>query len=179
MSAHLREAWRSLALKMFASKPVWDMSESEFRSMESRLVYHATSYEADYQTLLTQGVRISNVPMNLARQRYLKGEYAEFSPGAGVGMGLYVSGNVYNTLGYGRYVVAIEVDRSDLDIPPESEYHRQYGTIETALQDHNGAIIVKDISSSRVHAVAERFTHQFTDAWAGANDPRWTKKVSQ
>jgi len=163
-------------LKMFSGKPAWEMTESEFRALESSLVYHSTSFEADYQRLLTEGVRMANVPNNLARQRYESGDYAEFAPGAGVGRGLYVSRPLYHVFGYGRYVVGIEVSMSDLDFPPESDYHRQYGTLESALNSHNGAMIVNDIPASRVHSMAERFTHEVSDAWQFVIDPRWTKR---
>jgi hypothetical protein len=158
---HLREEWRKIAwgegdslpgsLKKKAGKSLKDMSRSEFSEM--RVVYHGTSDRRDLDTLLEDGVKMSNTPMNISRQRYQKGEYAEYQPGAGIGMGLYVSGSAYTASEYGRHVIAIEVTDADLAVPPESTVPG--GTVAEALKDHNGAIIIRDIAASKVHLVAK------------------------
>lgn len=149
-----------------AGRPLSEMTEQEFRSM--RVVYHGTSSNGDLDTLLTEGVRMSNVPMNVGRQRFQKGEYAEFQPGAGVGMGLYVSGGAYTASEYGRHVVAIEVTDDDLAVPPEST---SPDGLPGALRDHNGAMIVRDVPASRVHLVARDLQRYITgDPWALAKE---------
>ena len=173
MSVHLRAAWS--VLHTAAGKPVWEMIEAEFRALEPRLVYHATTYERDLNTLLTEGVRMSNVPNNLARQRYESGEYAEFAPGAGAGRGLYVARPLYQVFGFGGWVVGIEVGPNDLDFPPEASYERQYGTIDQALNSVSGAIIVRDIPASKVHQMnRRRFTHYVNDPYEFSMDQRWS-----
>lgn len=155
-------AWsRAVGSKTAAGKPFAEMDESEFRS--KKWVYHGTRDAGDLQTLLNQGVRMANVPRNLARMRYEKGEYAEFAPGAGAGHGLYV-GNFYEAQQYGNKVVAIEVHPGDLSLPPESEGW----SIEEALNHANGALISKDIPASRVHLVADGFKTHSNDPLAMA-----------
>lgn len=153
--------WR----KTGAGKPLMDMSRDEFDALSPRLLYHGTNNSSDLDTLLNEGVRMSNVPMNLARQRYQAGEYAEFAPGAGAGVGLYASASVWQASQFGRSVVAIEVSPGDYVVPPESEGSK----MEWALTDANGVLIVKDIPANRVHLVHRNSPQYATaDAWETA-----------
>lgn len=157
---HLREMWMTAA-----GKSLKEMTKDEFSRL--RVVYHGTSNPADVDKLLTQGVKMSNVPNNIGRQRFERGEYAEYQPGAGVGRGLYVTSSAYTASDYGRHVVAIEVTDADLAVPPESTVPG--GSVAEALKDYNGAMIVRDIPASKVHLVAKNLTHYITeDVWETA-----------
>ena len=158
-------SWTHIPLRMqvrASGKPVAEMTKSEFDS--KFFLYHGTNSRSDLQTLLAQGVKMSNVPMTLGRQRYQKGEYAEFQPGSGLGIGLYASGSPYTASQFGRHLVAIEVRDGDYIIPPESAGDGM--RMEWALKDDNGVLIVKDIPADRVHLVVEDGQRYVTDAWA-------------
>lgn len=157
---HLREMWKTAA-----GKSLKEMTKDEFARL--RVVYHGTSNPADIDKLLAQGVKMSNVPNNIGRQRFERGEYAEYQPGAGVGRGLYVTSSAYTASDYGRHVIAIEVVDADLAVPPESTVPG--GSVAEALKDYNGAMIVRDIPASKVHLVAKGLTHYITeDVWETA-----------
>ena len=156
----IRQQWKTAA-----GKSLKEMTKDEFARL--RVVYHGTSNPADIDKLLAQGVKMSNVPNNIGRQRFERGEYAEYQPGAGVGRGLYVTSSAYTASDYGRHVVAIEVVDADLAVPPESTVPG--GSVAEALKDYNGAMIVRDIPASKVHLVAKGLTHYITeDVWETA-----------
>lgn len=145
-------------------KEIWEMTPAEFASKQ--WVYHGTRRQDDLEKLLRDGVKISNVPMNLNRRRFQSGDIEDifFQPGAGVGMGLYV-GDFNQAQQFGDCVVAIEVDDDDLSLPPESADYADYfaDPIGKALKDANGALIAHDIPASRVYLVAERFARYERD----------------
>lgn len=157
---------RKVDLSRTASKArrLSDLSPSEFASKQ--WVYHGTRDLGHLHKLLAEGVRISNVPMNLNRRRFQSGDIEGifFQPGAGVGMGLYV-GDFNQAQQFGDCVVAIEVDDDDLSLPPESADYADYfaDPIGKALKDANGALIAHDIPASRVYLVAERFARYERD----------------
>ena len=171
--------WHRTAAKV---RRITDLSPSEFAS--KRWVYHGTRDLGDLRTLLTQGVRRANVPMNLNRRRYQSGDIEGifFQPGAGVGMGLYV-GDFAQAQQFGDCVVAIEVQDGDLGLPPESADYADYfeDPIGKALKDANGAIILNDIPASRVYLVAERFARYERDPMemARANAEGLNKKAAR
>lgn len=154
-------------------KEIWEMTPGEFAS--KRWVYHGTRRQDDLEKLLREGVKISNVPMNLNRRRMQQADPNArpgdvdgvfFQPGAGAGMGLYV-GDFWNAQQYGNRVVAIEVRDGDLSLGPESADYTDYWSLEDsiarALKDANGALITRDIPASRVYLVADGFTHYMKD----------------
>lgn len=120
------------------------------RALGPQFVFHATSYREDRDRMLREGVRMDNVPNNLGRQRYEAGEQSEYAPGAGVGRGTYVGGDAWRVTGYGRHLLGIEVHpEKELAVPPESTVPTR--TVEHALRDNNGAMIVRDVPPERVH----------------------------
>lgn len=81
-------------------------------------VFHATD-AATAESMLRNGVRSADKPRTLARERYAAGEEARFSPGNGLGDGLYVGSSPVGVEGYGRRILAIRVKKSQVVVPPE------------------------------------------------------------
>lgn len=147
---------RRIALRRTA-KGLWELTPDQYAAR--RWVFHGTSRSEDLETLLREGVQMANVPQNPARQRYQRGEYAEYAPGAGVGQGLYVSGSAYTASEYGRHVVAIEIHSdAELALPPESNAR----DLADAWKDHNGVLVVRDIPADRVFLVGRYLTRYIT-----------------
>lgn len=139
------------------AKGLWELTPDQYAAR--RWVFHGTSRSEDLETLLREGVQMANVPQNPARQRYQRGEYAEYAPGAGVGQGLYVSGSAYTASEYGRHVVAIEIHSdAELALPPESNAR----DLADAWKDHNGVLVVRDIPADRVFLVGRYLTRYIT-----------------
>jgi hypothetical protein len=119
------------------------MSEEEYAEAAGpgrRWVYHAGNDPEAF----THGVRMGNVPQNLARRRYAAGEYAEFAPGAGLGQGTYVGNEPYNISSFGHHQWAFSVPMSHLENPPEA---RDYGSVERNLSSAagTGALLTHDL----------------------------------
>jgi hypothetical protein len=106
-------------------------------------VFHATGDKATADSMMSDGLRLADLPQNLARQRYAAGEYAEFAPGAGTGQGTYVGGHAAAVEGYGRNVIAMRVQKRDLVKPPEAT-----GTLGQALADATVGAMVRDVNPS-------------------------------
>ncbi|RPH36304.1 MAG: hypothetical protein EHM90_02310, partial [Chloroflexi bacterium] len=107
-------------------------------------VFHATDRE-NADRLMAEGLRQSNLPENLARQRYAAGEDAVFAPGAGVGAGTYVAGTAYSVEGYGRHIIGFRVKKSDLVVPPEAGT----ATLGDAMAHGDiGGLLVQDVEPS-------------------------------
>jgi hypothetical protein len=161
-------------------------------------VFHSYDNLGDEKdALLRYGAEPDAKPMTLARSNYESGEAATYAPGAGVGGGLYVSGDPNSASGYGHNMVAIQVRAGDIVTPPESNVPG--GDPLAALKDGNGAMIAVPIPPSNIRAFGadRRMTPQLSidelqpprtaagKTWAldfrqHANDPgggvpRWTK----
>ncbi|MBA2741946.1 MAG: hypothetical protein H0U46_08040 [Actinobacteria bacterium] len=83
-------------------------------------LYHATDRETA-QTMATKGIEPSVKPRSLGRDRFERGEPAEFQPGAGLAPGLTVGPDPRGVEGYGRYIVAVRVRKGDVKASPEQE----------------------------------------------------------
>jgi mRNA-degrading endonuclease RelE of RelBE toxin-antitoxin system len=145
-----------------------DLTRAEFDS--KRWLYHGTNNRGDLEKLLIQGIRISNVPMNLNRRRWQSGDLEGifFQPGVGVGMGLYVSASYYQAQQFGRNIVAIEWLPGDrVEIPPEHSGDPLY-KLEWALKDADGALLASDVPASRVYLVKRDSKFYDNDPWERA-----------
>lgn len=130
-------------------KPFHEMSAEEFEAHPGpghRWVYHASESPDSF----TDGVHMDRVPNNLARQRFERGEYAEYAPGGGLGKGVYVSHTADGAAGYGHHLWGFEVPTHHLEVPPESAGYRP-DDVEHHLRSHNGALLTHDVPPERVH----------------------------
>lgn len=124
------------------SKEDYEASAGEGR----RWVYHASSSP----DVFAEGVRMENVPRNLARMRFEAGEYAEFAPGAGLGRGTYVGGEAHHVSGYGRFLHALSVPTSHLAVPPEANDYKPDDVEYHLNRDTVGALVTKDVEPEHV-----------------------------
>lgn len=83
-------------------------------------VWHATD-DATAKQLAEKGINPSEKPMNLARQRYEQGGYAEYAPGRGLSGGTYVAATPQDVSGYGTNMLGIRVRLGDLGVSPEQQ----------------------------------------------------------
>lgn len=81
-------------------------------------VFHATD-KATAGKFAKEGIDTSAKPSNLARERYDRGEYAEFAPGRGLARGVTVAATPDGASGYGRQILAIRIKKGDLKVSPE------------------------------------------------------------
>jgi GNAT superfamily N-acetyltransferase len=80
--------------------------------------FHGTDDETA-DRFLKEGIDTSKKPTTLARERFERGETASFSPGAGLGDGLYVGTDPHNVNGYGRRILGVKVRKGDVVPSPE------------------------------------------------------------
>jgi len=140
-----------------------------------RWVYHAGERADQF----AKGVRMENVPRNLARMRYEAGEHAEYAPGAGIGKGTYVSGEAWQASGYGHHMFAISVPHGSLSVPPESqgykpedvEFHLHKDTVGALLTHDVGPEHVVHMGRVRSSSMTGHETHQANVIRAGGEVP--------
>ena len=139
-----------------------EMSKDEYEASAGegrRWVYHATSRPEHF----AEGVKMANVPQNLARQRFAAGEYAEMAPGAGVGQGTYVSGEAWQATGYGHHMLAFSIPHEGhLEVPPEANDYRPDDVNFHLNQDQVGALLTKDVGPEHIASVGRIRTSTHT-----------------
>jgi hypothetical protein len=163
-----------VAGKVSAQEP-WEMSQEEFYRTHPKpgpgyssyaegdridalpddtemWVYHSTDRETA-QRFLADGIDPVAKPLNLARIRYEKGEYAEFAPGRGIGRGLYVAATPADASGYGRVTLAIRVRKGDLEPSPEA-INLGNKTIGHALAV-NDAMVVTPVPKESIRMIGQ------------------------
>jgi hypothetical protein len=110
-------------------------------------VYHATD-KATAEKFAREGIDTKDKPTNLARQRYEKGEYAEYAPGRGLSGGLSIGSTPADVSGYGPAIVAVNIAKGDLAVPPEQQ------VLNTPTGGHalasNDAVVFGRIPPSRI-----------------------------
>lgn len=81
-------------------------------------VFHGTD-DKTADAMLRAGVRESDKPRSLGRERFEAGEDARFQPGSGLGGGLYIGTDPFNVNGYGRRLLGVRVPKRSIRISPE------------------------------------------------------------
>jgi hypothetical protein len=113
-------------------------------------LYHATSWKDTALAMAAEGIDVSNKGTNLARERYERGEFALFQPGAGAGRGLYVGFDPRAVEGYGRWIVAVKVRKGDVQVTPE-----QHGATPGDALSVNDAMVVAPIPPENVRLIGD------------------------
>ncbi len=129
-----------------------EMSSEEYEAAAGpgrRWVYHASERPDSF----AEGVKMTNVPQHLVRQRFAKGEAVNFAPGGGLGQGVYVSGEAWGAEGYGHHMHAFSVPMEHLEVPPELAGHRpddvQYH-LSTSRGSGGEALLTHDVAPEHV-----------------------------
>lgn len=120
------------------------------------VVYHATDPETA-KFILTNGVVAPMKPWTLASRRFARGEFAQFSPGAGVERGIYVGLSPEVVAGFGRVILEIKVPRQWLKVPAELKTLGHKDPV-SALGTEHGALIRHSIHPHNIRKIVTEST---------------------